>query len=70
MKCQILSSGKNKKNISKCCLLPFLPSMLSVKVLSKIAAVDILFFFFLNFSAKIRHGISCEFSASVIFSEK
>ena len=30
MKYQFLFSGK-KKNISKCCLLNFLPSMLSVK---------------------------------------
>ena len=31
MKCQILFSGKNKKNISKCCLLKILPRVLSVK---------------------------------------
>ena len=30
MKCQILFSMKNKKNISKCRLLKFLPSMQSV----------------------------------------
>ena len=30
MKYQTLFSGKNKKNISKCCLLKFLPSMLSI----------------------------------------
>ena len=29
MKCQNLFSGKNKKNILKCCLLKFLPSMRS-----------------------------------------
>ena len=33
MKCQILFSGKNKKNISKCRLLKILPRVLSVKVL-------------------------------------
>ena len=32
MKCQILFSGKNKKNISKCRLLKILPRVLSVKV--------------------------------------
>ena len=32
MKCQILFSGKNKKNISVCCLLKILSSMLTVKV--------------------------------------
>ena len=32
MKCQILFSGKNKKNISKCCLLKILPRVLSVKI--------------------------------------
>ena len=31
MKCQILFSGKNKKNISKCRLLKFLPRVLRVK---------------------------------------
>ena len=31
MKCQILFSGKNKKNISKCRLLKILPRVLSVK---------------------------------------
>ena len=31
MKCQILFSRKNKKNISKCCLLNFLLSMQGVK---------------------------------------
>ena len=30
MKCQILFSGKNKKNISKCRLLKFLPRVLRV----------------------------------------
>ena len=33
MKCHILFSGKNKKNISKCRLLKILPRVLSVKVL-------------------------------------
>ena len=32
MECQILSSRKNKKNISKCHLLKFLPSMQSVNI--------------------------------------
>ena len=32
MKCQILFPGKNKKNISKCCLLKILPKGLSVKM--------------------------------------
>ena len=31
MKCQILFSRKNKKDISKCCPLKFLPSMQSIK---------------------------------------
>ena len=30
MKCHILLSEKNKKNISKCCLLKILPRVLSV----------------------------------------
>ena len=32
MECQILFSGKNKKNISKCLLLKILPRVLSVKL--------------------------------------
>ena len=32
MKCQTLFSGENKKNISKCRLLKFVPSMLSIEV--------------------------------------
>ena len=42
MKCQILFSGKNNKNISKCRLLKISPRVLSVKALSKIAANNIL----------------------------
>ena len=34
MKCQILFSGKNKKNISKCRLLKVLPRVLSIKCFS------------------------------------
>ena len=34
MKCQILFSGKNKKNISKCRLLKILPRVLSVKLMN------------------------------------
>ena len=32
MKCQILFSGENKKNISICCLLKILPRVLSVNL--------------------------------------
>ena len=35
MKCQILFSGKNKKNISKCHLLKILPRVLSVNMLAQ-----------------------------------
>ena len=31
MKCQILFLGKNKKNISKCCLLKILPNCCTIK---------------------------------------
>ena len=31
IKCQILFSGKNKKSMSKCCLLKILPRVLSLK---------------------------------------
>ena len=46
MKCQILFSGKNKKNISKCRLLKILPRGLSVKVNYTISATlpKLLFF--------------------------
>ena len=36
-----LFSGKNKKNISKCRLLPFLPSMLSLNNLYTAAAEEV-----------------------------
>ena len=52
MKCQILFSEKNKKNISKCRLLKILPRVLSVKV-GVIAAAN-------NCYKKIRLHISCE----------
>ena len=32
MNCQSLLSGENNKNISKCCLLNFLPTILSIKI--------------------------------------
>ena len=44
MKCQILFSGKNKKNISKCRLLKILPRVLSVKrMLSLFDHLSVLF---------------------------
>ena len=36
IKCQILFSGKNKKNISICCLLKILPKVLRVKLPNQI----------------------------------
>ena len=57
MKCQNLFSGKNKKNISKCHLLNFLPRVLSINILSPsvnnliiIAIFITLLFFVLFFS--------------------
>ena len=41
MKCQILFSGKNKKNISKCRLLKILPRVLSVKAYVKLLSMTI-----------------------------
>ena len=71
MKCQILFSGKNKKNISKCRLLKILPRVLSVKsihfnvfcTLGKITADDILKYFSL-FSQQTGIDISCKLSPS------
>ena len=40
MKCQILFSGKNKKNISKCRLLKILPRVLSVKEYADTLFID------------------------------
>ena len=40
MKCHILFSEKNKKNISKCRLLKILPRVLSVKVIMTVMAHD------------------------------
>ena len=76
MKCQILFSGKNKKNISICHLLKILPRVLSIKVLITITPNDTLKLFI--FSEKIQLNISCESSAwqmihmkcCLIFSEK
>ena len=52
MQCQILFSGKNKKNISKCRLLKILPRVLSVKpVGSKIKQTTFLSLFCLENSA-------------------
>ena len=48
MKCQILFSGKNRKNISKCHLLKFLPGMQGVKMLNKILTDNILVSFLLS----------------------
>ena len=42
MKCQILFSGKNKKNISKCYLLKILPRGLSIKVTVNNLSVQLL----------------------------
>ena len=57
MKCQILFSRKNKKNISKCCLLKILPRVPPVVV----SADDKLIKFFLFFQ-KTGFGISCKLS--------
>ena len=44
MKCQILFSGKNKKNISKCRLLKILPRVLNInKHIHSIASGKLLF---------------------------
>ena len=62
MKCQILFSGKNKKNISKCRLLKILPRVLSVKVPSKICC-RLHSNCFVYFSEEISLDMSCESSA-------
>ena len=58
MKCQILFSGKNKKNISKCRLLKILPRVLSV---NKVCCVrenqDAQIFFLFAISHAILMGI-------------
>ena len=41
MKRQHLLSGKNKINISKCCLLKFLPRLLSVKFITALQIVTV-----------------------------
>ena len=41
MKCQILFSGKNKTNISKCRLLKILPRVLSVNLFSMARVITI-----------------------------
>ena len=56
MKCHNLFSGENKKNISVCCLLKFLPRVLSIKVSDKIDILN----FFNCLSGKIRLDNSFE----------
>ena len=51
MKFQSLFSGKNEKNISKFCLVNFLPTMLSIKHHWLLKSTDFfiyLFFFFIS----------------------
>ena len=60
MKCQILFSGKNKKNISKCRLLKILPRVLSVKQVLKMCYIyktPLFFPFFLYILPHAREGI-------------
>ena len=45
IKCQMLFSGKNYKNISKCHLLKFLPSMPSVKMRENLSPSKGIYFF-------------------------
>ena len=57
MKCQILFSGKNKKNISKCRLLKILPRVLSVNT------QEVTFLAHLSRSLKVSY---CDHSPSVV----
>ena len=81
IKCQNLFSEEKKKhiqNISKCCLLKFIPIMLSVKVplkcFSKVVADDILFLFSrertCHFMLIVRYPDDSYEISSIIFSEK
>ena len=54
MKCQILFSGKNKKNISKCRLLKILPRVLSVKA-NYVAEIYILYEYSFNTLHAYKH---------------
>ena len=55
MKCQILFSEKNKKNISKCRLLKILPRVLSVKIYVYVLyRVPIFCAYFMKCSWRIR----------------
>ena len=64
MKCQILFSGKNKKNIINLSSAENAQRVVKVKALSKVEADNILILFIYIFSEKIRLGISCELSAT------
>ena len=68
MKCQILFSRKNKKNITNLSSAESVNSVVSVKdSLFKILADKILFFFFFfSFSEKIRLNISCEIIVLIV----
>ena len=63
MKCHILFSEKNEKNISKCCLLKILPRVLCVKAPSKICSRRHSKIFTSYFSEKTSLDTSCESSA-------
>ena len=52
MKCQILFSGKNKKNISEFCLLKFSPTIVLLNKLSVIIKKTCLFKYTENFTTK------------------
>ena len=61
MKYQSLFSGKNKKNISKCCLVKFLPSMLSIKqylITQTISSDPIISMFNININLNIQYNNS------------
>ena len=62
MKCHILFSEKNKKNISKCRLLKILPRVLSVNGQGGVFCDNSSWIYLASFSIKVSCGYSLEVS--------
>ena len=65
MKCQSQFPGKNKKNISKCCILKFLPRVLSVKICLEINFIQLQECFGVYSSLKSHKIVNLELALQV-----
>ena len=65
MKCQILFSGKNKKNISKCRLLKILPRVLSVKECFSFGVLFAIIFVFCVVKIDLKEKVFSAFEQNI-----